>query len=69
VKLLGILFDQHLTWNEQVNRIIKSSYGTLPGADLELKRWWCTIYQKKAEGFPRNGHFFWDTLYLVHLHP
>jgi len=29
VKLLGILFDQHLTWNEQVNRIIKSSYGTL----------------------------------------
>ena len=29
VKLLGILFDQHLTWNEQVNSIIKSSYGTL----------------------------------------
>jgi len=21
------------------------------GADVELKRWWCTIYKKKAEGF------------------
>ena len=29
VKLLGILFDENLTWNDQINRIIKSSYGTL----------------------------------------
>ena len=29
VKLLGIVFDQALIWNEQVNRMIKSSYGTL----------------------------------------
>ena len=29
VKLLGVLFDENLTWNDQVNRIIKSSYGTL----------------------------------------
>ena len=29
VKLLGILFDENLTWNDQVNRLIKSSYATL----------------------------------------
>ena len=29
VKLLGIVFDENLTWNEQINRITKSSYATL----------------------------------------
>ena len=29
VKLLGILFDENLSWNDQINRMIKVSYGTL----------------------------------------
>jgi len=29
VKLLGVLFDQHLTWSEQVQSISKSTYGIL----------------------------------------
>ena len=28
-KLLGILFDENLSWNDQINRLIKSSHGTL----------------------------------------
>ena len=29
VKLLGIIFDQHLTWIYQINNIIRSTHGTL----------------------------------------
>ena len=29
VKLLGIIFDEHLNWINQVNQVIKSSYGTI----------------------------------------
>ena len=29
VKLLGVIFDQHLTWTDQINNIIKSTHGTL----------------------------------------
>jgi len=29
VKLLGVIFDQHLTWNEQVNKVTKSAYAVL----------------------------------------
>ena len=29
VKLLGVIFDQHLTWIDQINNIIRSIQGTL----------------------------------------
>ena len=29
VKLLGVIFDQHLTWIDQINNIIRSTHGTL----------------------------------------
>ena len=29
VKLLGIIFDQHLSWTDQINNIIKSAHATL----------------------------------------
>ena len=29
VKLLGVIFDQHLTWIDQINNIIRSTQGTL----------------------------------------
>ena len=28
-QLLGVTFDQHLTWNEQINIITKSNYNIL----------------------------------------
>ena len=29
VKLLGVIFDRHLTWSEQINSVVKSTYGIL----------------------------------------
>ena len=29
VKVLGVTFDQHLSWDEQVNNIVKAIHGTL----------------------------------------
>ena len=29
VKLLGVILDQHLTWIDQINNIIRSTHGTL----------------------------------------
>lgn len=29
VKLLGVLFDHHLTWTDQVNNVLKTTYGAL----------------------------------------
>ena len=29
VKLLGVIFDQHITWINQINSIVRSTHGTL----------------------------------------
>jgi len=45
--------DQHLRANQNGFRPGRTTTAAhiLAGADVELKRWWCTIYKKKAEGF------------------
>ena len=34
VKLLGVTFDQHMTWNEHVNNVIKATYGNTARSEI-----------------------------------
>ena len=52
-KILGVHFDENLTWITHVNNLIKSSHATL----RSLRQFkWFTIIKKKNNG--RNTHLF-----------